>query len=178
MRVPDISELPIKPDEDVYLGLGSNLSDRLFYLRSALKELEVRGILPVKRSKIWLSRAWGYRTQPDFLNAVVLCRVVSGLTPLQLLGELKDIEHKLGRQQTAIRWGPRKIDIDILAIGNRVIESADLIVPHPQLHCRDFVLRLMLELDPDWRHPKLNLSIPEMLEKTEPHLIRALEDEI
>lgn len=132
---------------DAYIGMGSNLGDRLCHLRSALGLLRSRADLGVTRcSRVYQTRAWGLADQPDFLNAVV--EVTTSLPPHDLLRVCLDIERALGRVRS-VRWGPRTIDLDVLLYGQERISSDDLTVPHPSLERRVFVLAPLAELAPE-----------------------------
>lgn len=124
--------------ENVYLSLGSNLGDRENNLRLALKKIgERHNIMSV--SAIYNSRPEGLLEQPDFLNLV--CKIRSnGGNPFELLDDFKKIEQEMGRDFFATRWGPRIIDIDILLIGDAVIRTDRLKVPHERMFERAFVL--------------------------------------
>jgi len=133
----------------VFMGLGSNLGDRLAYILKAL-DLLSRNLKVVRVSTVYESDPWGVENQPPFLNCVVEAR--TELTPPELLRRLKEVEQALGRKRR-FRWGPREIDVDILLFGNVVLESPDLRIPHPHLVERDFFLLPLLELDPLLRDP-------------------------
>jgi len=149
----------------VFIGLGSNLGDRLSNLRTALEEMSsLPGTRLLETSSTYETLPWGYENQPKFLNLV--CVVKTSLTPLQLLAELKRIEEGMGRTRS-FRYAPRPIDLDILLWGAEVIASAELTVPHPQLHLRDFVLRPLTELNPDLIHPTLKRRVGQLLEMLE-----------
>ncbi len=136
---------------DCYVGVGSNLGDRSGQVTRAMDLLAVTpGIRWVRRSSLYESEPWGFRDQPSFINAVA--RVASDLGPLQLLVALRRIESALGRTAT-FRWGPREIDVDLLLYGDRQIRRRGLIVPHPSMHQRVFVLEPLRELWPDYRLP-------------------------
>ena len=141
----------------VYLGLGTNQGEREENFYRAITELES---LPetkiLRKSSIIETIPWGLKEQPDFLNFVL--EVETQLSPRFLLESCLDIERKLGRVRD-IRWGPRLIDIDILLYGNRIIEETDLVIPHEYLHKRQFVLCSLMELIPEFVHPKLKKSI-------------------
>ena len=133
--------------ETAYLGLGSNLGDRLASLQRAVDMLgEETGIELTRSSRVWETDPVGGPEQPDFLNVVVRAEV--GLTPLDLLAACQRVEAALGRVRD-VRWGPRTIDIDVLLIDARAIDEPELVVPHPRMHERAFVLMPLLELDPD-----------------------------
>ena len=127
-----------------YVGLGSNLGDRLGYLRAAVAALAARGLGPVAVSSVYESEPLG-PPQPDYLNAVV--SVSTTLSARELLETLKAIEAELGRRTTE-RWGPREIDLDLLLYGDEMLEEDDLIVPHPEMTRRSFVLVPLLEIAP------------------------------
>ena len=127
---------------NVFLGLGGNLGDRRQLMRSAVADL--RQLLDdVRVSALYESAAWGVTDQPAFLNAVVRGR--TSLAPLDLLDATQDIERALGRVRDQ-RWGPRLIDIDILLYGAERIDEPRLVVPHPYLNQRGFVLRPLADL--------------------------------
>jgi 2-amino-4-hydroxy-6-hydroxymethyldihydropteridine diphosphokinase len=148
--------------ERVFIGVGSNVGDRQ---KNCLDG--IRGVVGDERAGTWALSSF-YRTspvspvsQPDFINAVLMLEW-SG-SPAELLSLLLKIERGMGRQRT-IALGPRNIDLDILLFGDLVLETADLVIPHPRLHERKFVLIPMLELDPDLRHPRLSRPLVELLE--------------
>jgi 2-amino-4-hydroxy-6-hydroxymethyldihydropteridine diphosphokinase len=130
----------------VFLGLGSNLGDRLDNLRRALRLLEDRGVRVLRSSRVYETDPVGGPPQPDYLNAVV--EVETGGTARELLTNCLEAERALGRVRKE-RWGPRLIDIDVLTFGAQEIEEPDLRVPHPRMHERGFVLIPLLELDAD-----------------------------
>lgn len=129
-----------------FLGLGSNLGDRLHNLRRALRLLEDRGVHVLRSSRVYETDPVGGPPQPDYLNAVV--EVETGSTARELLTNCLETERVLGRVRKE-RWGPRLIDIDVLTFGTQEIEEPDLRVPHPRMHERGFVLIPLLELDTD-----------------------------
>jgi 2-amino-4-hydroxy-6-hydroxymethyldihydropteridine diphosphokinase len=130
--------------QDCFIGLGSNLGDRRRNIKKALQEINcLQGTRVIKTSKIIESMPQGGPQQPKYLNAVAKLR--TGLSPLLLLKEFKKIEVRLGRKKS-FRWGPRVIDLDILLYGDKVIETRNLTVPHPQMLKREFVIKPLLEL--------------------------------
>ena len=148
---------------EIYLGIGSNLGDRESKIRFALCQLGK--IIQIERlSKIYETAPWGYQNQPKFLNLVMKC--TTGLSPKDLLNSCKSIEKEAGREVN-FKYGPRALDIDILAYENLVIKDASLEIPHAMLHMRAFVLIPLKEIAPDWIHPVLQVSVSEMIEKLE-----------
>ena len=127
-----------------YIGLGSNLGDRLGYLQAAVAALSSRGLEPAGVSSVYESDALG-PPQPDYLNAVV--SVSTSLSARELLEALKAVEAELGRQHTQ-RWGPREIDLDLLLYGDEMLEEDGLTIPHPEMTKRSFVLVPLLEIAP------------------------------
>jgi 2-amino-4-hydroxy-6-hydroxymethyldihydropteridine diphosphokinase len=133
--------------ETAFLGLGSNLGDRLGTLQRAVDLLGAEpGIAVTGCSRVWETAPVGGPPQPDFLNVVV--RVETDLEPHELLDACLRVEASLGRVRE-VRWGPRSVDVDVLLIDGRTIDDLDLTVPHPRMHERAFVLMPLLELDPD-----------------------------
>lgn len=131
----------------VFLGLGSNVGDRQATIRGALARLQGSGqIRIIHQSSVYETAPVGKTDQPWFVNLVA--EIDTDLTPDALLDLVQRIEADLGRTRD-IRWGPRTIDIDILLYGNRVIDTPRLIVPHPQMTRRRFVLEPLLEIAPD-----------------------------
>jgi len=128
-----------------YLLLGSNIGDRMGNLATAREYLKRVGLEEIQRSQIYESLPWGFRPQPLFLNQVVA--IDTSLSPLELLRIIKNIEARMGRRKT-IRYGPRKIDIDILMIEGRSYQDEDLIIPHSHLPHRPFAHLPLRELIP------------------------------
>jgi 2-amino-4-hydroxy-6-hydroxymethyldihydropteridine diphosphokinase len=142
-----------------YLGLGSNLGDKKDNCRKAIALLERAGRV-ASVSSLYCTEPVGDVEQEDFVNAVV--ELDTGLSPDELLGQCRAIEEALGRART-IHWGPRTIDVDILLYGMVVIETPELTIPHPLLHCRRFVLVPLCEIAPQVFHPKLQKTAADLL---------------
>ena len=143
----------------VFLGIGTNLGNREQNLQEARDALSQRMEI-LKESSIYQTAPWGYLDQPAFLNQVIEAQ--TALSPLNLLGFLKDTEKHLGRQAN-FRYGPRLIDLDILFYGNRIIQTPRLQVPHPRLAQRAFVLVPLAEIAPDFVHPQNMQTITQLL---------------
>jgi 2-amino-4-hydroxy-6-hydroxymethyldihydropteridine diphosphokinase len=146
-------------DHIIYLALGSNMEDRLANLKHAITALPPQ-IVVKKKSRVYETPPWGYEDQPKFLNQVLMGKTY--LEPEPLLRHLKRLEVALGRKAT-FRNGPRLIDIDILFYDDLVLETPDLILPHPRLHERGFVLLPMMDIAPDLVHPVKKKSVREMM---------------
>jgi 2-amino-4-hydroxy-6-hydroxymethyldihydropteridine diphosphokinase len=145
---------------DAYVGLGTNLGDRMGNLRAALARLDREAGFQVRAvSHVWDSVPVG-PPQGRFLNAAV--RLSTLLSPRSTLRRLLDIEERLGRVRRE-RWGPREIDLDLLLYGDRIVEEPALLVPHPRLHERIFALLPLAEIAPSAVHPKLSRTIAELL---------------
>ena len=130
-----------------FLGLGSNLGDRLTNLQGAVDLLHGEpGLRVVASSRVWETAPVGGPPQPDYLNAVI--RVETDLSARDLLDVAHRVEERLGRVRKE-RWGARSIDIDLLLFDEETIDEADLVVPHPRLSQRAFVLLPLLELVAD-----------------------------
>jgi 2-amino-4-hydroxy-6-hydroxymethyldihydropteridine diphosphokinase len=140
----------------VYLGLGTNVGDRLAQLRAALSALN-----PERCSSVYETEPWGVVDQARFLN--LCCRVSTPLEPEAFHAVTKTLEHELGRQPGGQRWGPRPIDIDLLCYDNLTVQTERLTIPHPRIQDRAFVLKPLAELDPSLHIPGLNGTVSELL---------------
>jgi 2-amino-4-hydroxy-6-hydroxymethyldihydropteridine diphosphokinase len=131
-----------------YVALGSNLDDPPAQVAGAFTALEgLRGSRMVARSSLYRSRPFGPVAQPDFVNAVA--GMLTTLDATAMLAELKDLEERLGRQRPIVRWGPRRIDLDLLVHGTTRIDEPEIKVPHPGIAARAFVLAPLAEVAPD-----------------------------
>jgi len=132
----------------VYIAIGSNLNDPIEQVKMAITRLQqLQRIEWQASSSLHRSKPMGPQDQPDFVNAVVAIK--TALTPGELLSKLKALEHQQGREVTMQRWGPRVIDLDILLYGKITLVSKELVIPHPGLESRDFVLAPLAEIAPD-----------------------------
>jgi 2-amino-4-hydroxy-6-hydroxymethyldihydropteridine diphosphokinase len=142
----------------VYLALGSNLGDRLANLKQAIASLTPQMEVKAK-SQVYETPPWGFEDQPKFLNQVI--KVKTYLEPEPLIKHLKRLEVALGRKESFPN-GPRLIDIDILFYDDRVLNTPSLVIPHPRLQERGFVLLPLMDIDPDLVHPVSKKSVREM----------------
>ncbi|MGV3240492.1 2-amino-4-hydroxy-6-hydroxymethyldihydropteridine diphosphokinase [Streptococcus hyovaginalis] len=146
----------------VYLSLGSNIGDRLEYIREAVQMLHNQEeIKVVNISSVYETDPVGYEEQALFLNIVI--QVETSLNPLSLLEQCQKIESELGRKRI-IRWGPRTIDLDILLYNQENIVSEKLIIPHPRIEERAFVLVPLIEIAPDIKLPNKPILLKESLQ--------------
>ena len=167
----------------VLIALGGNLTgqmDRsLDQLNQAIREISECGLEVVKTSRMFRTPSFPPGSGPDFVNAAIEC--ASGSSPGAILRQLHAIETRAGRARKK-RWGPRVLDLDLLAVGDLVLPDVavfgnwaalsleaqmrhapeELILPHPRLHERAFVLAPLLDIAPDWRHPVLQRTVAEM----------------
>lgn len=134
-----------------YLSIGSNLGDRLGHLVRGVRALLAPGTVRLLAvSSVYETAPWGKEDQPAFYNAAVA--VATALRPLELLALCHQAEAALGRERRE-RWGPRTLDVDICLYGDEVVAHPDLVVPHPRLGQRAFMLVPLLELAPDLALP-------------------------
>jgi 2-amino-4-hydroxy-6-hydroxymethyldihydropteridine diphosphokinase len=158
----------------IYLGLGTNLGDRLANLQSALKALPPK-VTALALSPVYQTPPWGYTEQADFLNQVV--KAETALEPRALLKYLKKIENKVGRTAT-FRWGPREIDIDILFYDQLSYQDKKLTIPHPRVHERAFMLVPLADLAPELQHPITTLTIQQHLAEVDPGEIELFDSQL
>jgi 2-amino-4-hydroxy-6-hydroxymethyldihydropteridine diphosphokinase len=145
----------------VFVALGSNLGNRLVMLQSALRALEKVSTLKVRSvSPVYETEPVGNRNQPQFLNAVI--EIQTTLSAGDLLLKLKEIERSVGRTPSE-KWGPREIDMDLVYCGDLVVDSAALVVPHPEVARRRFVLTPLADIAPEFVDPVRKRTIRELL---------------
>ncbi|WP_287434979.1 2-amino-4-hydroxy-6-hydroxymethyldihydropteridine diphosphokinase [Thermomicrobium sp.] len=147
----------------VAIGLGSNLGDRRKLLRDAVRRLDAVGER-LSVSSLYETEPVGFREQPWFLNAVVLLETNSD--PLSLMQVLSALERRAGRERSFPN-APRTLDLDLLLYGEDVIETPQLVVPHPRMHDRAFVLVPLAEVAPNLVHPRSGKTIRELLDRLE-----------
>ena len=146
---------------NAYVGLGSNLNDREDNIRRAIRRLGERADVRVERvSSLYESEPVGITDQPLFLNAAA--RLSTGLKPDELLDALQAVERLLGRRRT-VRWGPRTIDLDLLLYEDVIIDQPRLVVPHPEMTRRAFVLVPLAEIAPGAVEPRSGRRVDQLL---------------
>ena len=143
-----------------YLLLGSNMGNSTELLSNAIEQIENKIGPLLLHSNLYATAAWGNTSQPDFLNQVI--EVNTQLDATETLKEILSIEKNMGRIRT-VKNAPRIIDIDILFFNNEIINQSDLIVPHPEIQNRRFVLIPVNEIAPQMIHPVLNKTIEQLL---------------
>jgi 2-amino-4-hydroxy-6-hydroxymethyldihydropteridine diphosphokinase len=145
-----------------YLGLGSNIGDREHSLRTALAKIAKTPAIELVSHSTFLENpaVGGPEDSPPFLNAAAEIRTTLGAHAL--LHQLMEIERSMGRSRRE-KWAPRNIDLDLLLFGDHIISSDDLLVPHPLMHERRFVLQPLAEIAPDMVHPTLQMTIAGLL---------------
>jgi 2-amino-4-hydroxy-6-hydroxymethyldihydropteridine diphosphokinase len=152
------------PPITAFIALGANLGDREHNIRDALERLGAAGDILVRRVSSFLENpaVGGPSGSPPFLNATA--EIETTLPPRDLLNRLLEVERTLGRRRD-IKWAPRQIDLDLLLYGDAVLDEPDLVVPHPRMHERRFVLQPLAEIAPQHVHPVSGKAISRMLEE-------------
>ena len=159
MKKQDISENLAKP---AYLAIGSNLGNKSNNIEITKFELEKYKIKIVKYSSNYLSDSWPNKLNPKYINIII--KIKTNLSPLELLKICNLIESKLGRVRSK-KNAPRTCDIDIIDYDKKIINEKNnkLILPHPRMNERNFVLLPLFDVDKSWKHPKSNISIVNLL---------------
>lgn len=157
-----------------YIGIGSNLGDRIRCCQEAIRAMsKIAGVTVIRVSSFYETAPIPPASGDWFVNGVI--SVQTQLKPGALLLELRQIERSMGRATERARGSDRSIDLDLLLVGSRVVEQPDLTLPHPRLHQRRFVLAPLCELDPDFRHPVFGVTMRQLLERlSDPSLVRLL----
>jgi 2-amino-4-hydroxy-6-hydroxymethyldihydropteridine diphosphokinase len=151
----------------VFLSLGSNIGNRKTNLNAAIKKLLEKCVI-IKASSIYETEPWGKTNQPSFYNQVL--EVTTHLTPDELLEFIHIIERQQGRKLSMERYLPRPIDIDILFYNNMILTTETLMIPHPQIHNRNFVLIPLADIAPDLKHPVLGKTISKLIARSDDKL--------
>ncbi len=147
-----------------YISTGSNMGDKLGNCREALAALDRTDTVHIESmSRFYLTEPMEYSDQPWFVNAAV--KIITSLNPDDLLAVLKSFEVEYGRADGGVRFGPRPLDFDIIFYNDLIIETPQLIVPHPRMHNREFVLRPISDLTSELIHPVFNKSIRRLLDE-------------
>tara|TARA_B110001452_G_scaffold47189_1_gene36093 strand:- start:59 stop:580 length:522 start_codon:yes stop_codon:yes gene_type:complete len=159
VKKQDTSENRVKL---AYLAIGSNLGNKLNNIELAKLELENKKIKILKSSSIYISKSWPDPTKPSYINVIVKAKTT--LTPIELLKVCNFIELKLGRVRTTIN-APRTCDIDIIDYDKRILNGKNkkLILPHPRLCKRNFVLLPLFEIEKSWKHPKTKSNLVNLI---------------
>lgn len=145
----------------VFISFGSNVGDRKKHIEDALEFLTKNPSIEITSvSSLYETEPVGYKDQDWFLNGVV--KIETELSPQDLLTFVKTVESEVGRRKT-FRWGPREIDLDILLYDQECIDTPDLVIPHPRMHEREFVLIPLTEIAPDVVHPVFQKRIARLL---------------
>lgn len=147
-------------DHLVYVTFGSNQGERKENILSAIDLMEKKQMEFLRISTMYETAPYGLKEQPKFMNCAALIKTTCA--PMELMDTLLDIEKVLGRVRN-VKWGPRTIDIDIIFYDNKIINFVDLIIPHPDMQNREFVLRPLAEIAPDYIHPKFKKSVAALL---------------
>ena len=150
-------------EHSVYIGLGSNLGDRVANLRDAVHRLSA--IIRVEQvSRLYVAAPLGYVRDDAYINAVLHGKTT--MTPMDLLGMLQSIEVAMGRRP-GVQFGPRPIDLDLLFYDSIQMETFKLTIPHPRLVERAFVLKPLVDIAPNFMHPVLYYTVTQLLQDTE-----------
>lgn len=147
--------------KQIVFSLGGNIGNVEETFQKAIQLMENSFGELISKSSLYLTKAWGVENQPDFLNQVLVFQC--DLNPIEVLNEILLIEKQLGRNRIEQKkWEQRPIDIDILFYGNEIIDLPKLIVPHPFIQDRNFILAPLLEVLPNFVHPMFNKTIQEL----------------
>ncbi len=159
----------------VYIALGSNIGEPIKNIKNAIALLNDGGVKLIKSSSFYHTEPYGVKDQPDFVNSVIIAETTLSLK--ELFNLIKKIEKNMGRKKN-IKYGPRVIDIDIIFYENLIYEDANIIIPHPKMVERSFVLYPLEEIDPLFLHPLLKETISQLKNNLKDDLkIKKINDE-
>jgi 2-amino-4-hydroxy-6-hydroxymethyldihydropteridine diphosphokinase len=150
--------------KNVIIAIGSNLGNRLNYIQNAWIKLQKSFDSEILIAPVYESSPWGLTQQPRYLNTVV--SIQSDMSPQEILKQCMKIELENGRERIT-KWGSRTLDLDIILIDQLMIQKSDLIIPHPHLESRAFVLQPIIDLFPDLKHPKSQIPLKNYLSSLE-----------
>ena len=167
MTKPDILENHHKP---VYLGIGSNIGNRINNINKAC-HLLTNFCSIIRISKFYETNSWPNEKLPKYLNIIIKCN--TNLKPVSLLQNLKNIEFLLGRKKNKKNF-PRTCDIDIIDFKGLKKQNKYIKIPHPRMYNRNFVLFPLFEIEKNWKHPKNNISIDNLLKKLDLKSLRSI----
>ncbi len=154
----------------IYLGIGSNLGNKRLNIERTKFNLIINNIKILKCSSYYESLSWPNANNPKFINIVL--EIDTDLTPFELIKKCKEIEKKLGRKKMP-KNSPRECDIDIIDFRNKKA-TGDLILPHPSMDTRNFVLLPLFEINKDWKHPILKVNIRKLISSLSNSDIRSI----
>ena len=160
---PNWGKMPGKANHTVYISVGSNLGSKLENCRKGITALTCCGkCRMIDQSLVYQTEPVDYKDQDWFVNYVV--KIETTLDPISLLDPLKLIERDAGRTRDAVRFGPRLLDLDIILYDAMVVDTLKLVIPHPRMHKRRFVLKPICDIDPDIIHPVFHRTMQSLLE--------------
>jgi 2-amino-4-hydroxy-6-hydroxymethyldihydropteridine diphosphokinase len=151
-----------------FISVGSNIGDKLDYCRQGIADLTRPGVATLMAaSPFYKTAPVDYRDQDWFINAAL--KIETHLTPFKLLDRIQAIQRAAGRIKQTVKFGPRTLDLDIVFYEDRVVRTERLIVPHPRMHKRRFVLQPICDIDPAILHPLLGKTVAQLLSELDDH---------
>lgn len=144
----------------VYIAFGSNVGDSKSIIEKAFILIEQNNMKIINKSALYETKPYGYKDQPNFINGAL--EIETEFNARQTLERLLAIEKELGRTRE-IHWGPRTLDLDVIFFNNEIYKEEDLVIPHPDMQNRDFVLKPLNDICPEYVHPETGKSVEQML---------------